>query len=725
MKKSLQFVTAFLIIMLGVLNAMITAFDYGNRYGNLGLEYAKKAPLIGFVNVPSEKRFEMLSELLRTVDDHHAVVVRSEGFTSEGGDHSGRIIAFYGDVQAQADKLKLDFLGAPIFTAENLDRLMKSEPGKTLGFVSDSKTMLEPLPSIKLGEKIVGIKLIDFLEDPDLLNGQYRVFGLNQSEYRELANRLASIQGVEVNRITDPLSGEYSSQGTLEAIAFAIFAVTTFLVIFMLVMIAIQNFKHLGIHLLVGWSRLRYVIKITAVFFWTSFVSLPILAGVLLWDLKNFSLSTSLVVDGVLRALMPVCTVAGAIALTALLVFSTKPVNAIRNRISIPLLMGVSCVVYILTSIGFVVGIRSTDMPYKFFMDTIRSQQIWNEYADYKVLNKEEQGDDLGNFIVSDGYVRGFYEWYKSIEHEPGVYLSKTYYRDRNKDSYLRDEDTSAWSYWSFKFSPSMVHLTHFPATEEDIQLAESGVKVFYIPSTWPQEKKESAEEEAKQLTIPKNGPITTKYMEDPRMEFREYTPNTPLFTWASDPALPTTVVDPVVQIVTTANMVPYHDAVLGVRGLNSPVKLASTASNAYLTPGYFAKFGLDDNKLDFAPVSEYIQSQRELYIAVIVVFCAVSASLIIVELLLIFAILRIFALTSRERIAVMALLGRPLSATFVVPYVLVGLMSVGSLIAALILKSEITLIAVCVNGVVQLLMLVLQSRALSKSQVSSMLKSV
>jgi hypothetical protein len=196
------------------------------------------------------------------------------------------------------------------------------------------------------------------------------------------------------------------------------------------------------------------------------------------------------------------------------------------------------------------------------------------------------------------------------------------------------------------------------------------------------------------------------------------------MLTWSENPSLPSTVTNPVIFLATASNMIPFESESLSASGLqNSYVKLDGNAAAAYLSQSYLAKYKLDDNHPRFLAVKDFIAGLQKSLSDTLQLYGAIAFLSILVELVLIAALVKIFAISRREEIAVKRLMGHPLLGIFLPPMLLIITVSSLCVLGALALRSNSAVAIAAVAGILQIVLLLFQARRASRTQVSQMIK--
>ncbi|WP_140444255.1 MULTISPECIES: hypothetical protein [unclassified Bifidobacterium] len=420
-----------------------------------------------------------------------------------------------------------------------------------------------------------------------------------------------------------------------------------------------------------------------------------------------------------------------AVASVALVLLSVRPVAAIHNRVSKKALLVVIAVVYVLASAGLVAGAHALDAPMNEVSSLGQVNARWSQYDSLRLLYKDSRGTNHTESSGTSGdHMREVYDWYTSIEGRDGVYVANTRHFDAGLLAQWKGlyKQVPEQAFWYFIASPNYLKDQGFDLDPDTVARAETGERMFLIPDTM-----DAAEQERMRGYLTETSmkykdwasSIHTTFMDAGRMGFITYHPSTPLFTWSDDLSLPSETRTPVILVATGADMTPFEAESLGATGLtNSYIKLGETAARQYTTTEYLAEYRLEDNNPVYRPDSDFIAGLRKSLTEFIQLFGGIALLAALFQLIGMATLCRVYAVTYRETIAVKRLLGYSLTGIFAPAFIMVAVVSAISILATVLLGSTAGIIAAAVTFVFQLILLAVQSRALSSRQVQVMIKS-
>lgn len=719
----------FLIVLLGFM-AIAFGFQnlsiYSNRFTDAVKEYPANGSFFSLQGMKEENDVLVEAKLYEYANKYEAVITRRDVILSSfenGGE--GYKFGVYGNVDKQLEHLLLEFNGLPILDGEKLSLLLNSAPESTLGLDKNSADMLEDIPYLRYSSKIVAMQLPQMIKDSGTLRGDYKIVGLSAEEFNDFLSELSALSGIEKELLLNPLSGSATSPSILDIFSLAallasvvFIAITAFLAVFL-------NIRQYGIHAMLGWSKWAYVGKVNLSPIAASLVFSAIPAGIAVWGFHGYPFTFQLIVVMILAVLKFLFFAALALSPAAIALVLIKPVKAIRNQVSRRSLLGLCLLLFIASSAGFTGALRALDGPLYELKNANEVQAQWEKYLNYKILHKDFPGDNVANFSggQSNEHFREVYSWYRAIENQPGVYLvHNTFYSSEVLNAWRGIyKETPKKPFWHMAASPSYLESIDFYIPHEDKKLAQAGARIYYIPDTYTEEERLALSAWLEESDMKDRGKsIVTPFMEDPKIEFRQYTPSDKIFMWNTNPENDFFAKDPVIYVATAANMTPFESESLNATGLeHSYIKLTSQAAEKYTAESFLARYSLDDNAFEFLSVSEYIAGIRKSMTEFIQIFGGMAAFVILLDVALLFILLSLYAQIYSQQVAVKRLLGYPLRLIFSVPFIFVTVVCALCILASFALGSRVGLVITAIFMVVQLFLMVWQAKRLASKQIS------
>lgn len=729
MSKVIRVLVLIMFALISVTSGVQGLSVIGDRYTDAVQSYPTSGSQFFLGDVSDDMSAEVQATLVEYTDRYGAVIFRRDDVLSQAdGSVEGARFGVYGDVKKQADSLELSFVGIRLLDSDKLSLLLSSDPKSTLGLDMNSADMIADVPSVRFFSRLTVMQLQRLIDDSGTVNGAYTVVGLSPDQFQELLAQLSEQTGISTERLLHPLGGVFSYDFYVAhyATVFGLGAVVfTALIVFLAAFLGVNRY---GIYLLLGWSKWAYIAKLNLPFVLGALAISLIPAGIIIGGISGAGLTMQLA--GVVAVQMLkflflafLTLVPGALALALI-----KPVAAIRNQVSRKALLALMLILFTGSSVGAVGAFYSVDGPLQEMREMQAIHNQWAKYGDYEILYREYVGDDSNSFTgQSSEHIADVYAWYASIEDKPGVNLAHTVFYSGDVLQKWQGAFSAVPSkpFWYMAASASYLRSINFALPERDAQLAQEGVRIYYVPDTLSGHDRESLEAWLREDALKDRGDsIVTAFMKNPRIEFRSYTPSDQIFMWNADLSYDFQVSDPVIYLAAAANMTPFESESLNAVGLQANyIKLSASAADRYVSPSYLATYHLDDNSPEFRSVGDFIAGLRKSIMEFIVLFGVVGVFIVALELALLMVIVSLYAKVYAQQVAIKRLLGYPLYSIFALPCAFVAVVSVGSFLLALILGSNSAILVSGVLILVQLLLLAWQSRRLATKQVAITVK--
>ena len=679
------------IAMQGVLLALLAVDMLNSDYQRAWKNYGKDRPsLTVYLNHVTSEQQEYVRDCFREAENNGAFVIKRGDLVAKDGSYSGLIFGVEGDFMN--NDVSFSFRGANVLDAEQIaDLFMSQENEASLGVDAGSAYKVGDIPVVPMGEKVVIKKLDTILSDSGSMNGEYTLLIKDGAKAEEFLTKLSSVMNVSKEELTTAMSGG-ETQGGLRSIILLIAVIAMFLIQVALHMIVtLRSIDKLGKMVMLGCSRSGFAMALYSDCLWCAMISVPLIGflsvSALSPALRSAALSHFLAF-GFLNLFLSLV----AIGISLLVIFSIKPVSAIKKRYPARTLYVLAFIGYLLVSIGAVICASYVDKPMKNYEDNRKLMRSWKEVDDYSVLGHLRIGDDSTSFAGdSHGLDQSLFDWYESIHQENGVYLIHSEYYDAHVLETWRDNATYATvpekPFWHFYSSVNYLEKMGVKIDRETADLAESGVRVYLIPKSWSESEKKSAESWFREADVRsiRDDDIPTVFNSKREFAFIEYELDTGVFTWAVRNEYDSYSHDPVIYICTPQNMTYFESESLRATGLDGYVKLdLPLLREDYLSMAYLGKFGLTDNSPVFQPVYNYMDGLQSdiMRTARLFLFAFLILSVIVIGLMLCLA--GIFLLTSENRLNVQKFLGydflkmygAPLSALLTVSILEIALMA-------------------------------------------------
>ncbi|WP_216404550.1 hypothetical protein [Arcanobacterium phocae] len=730
MSKILRFLSFMLALIMSILFGLGAILTAGYDYTRALQQYAESGQVIHLHGVTEEKSQLVIETLLHEVDNHHGLIVRGDYILDDNGNNNGYRFGFYGNASPDMSDLPVSYLGTTVFDIRNINQLLAADPGSTLGLDQVAADQIAPLPSILGATRVIGVQLNDLLQISGTINGTYRIFGLTPQDITNLATNISALADVDPDTILTSLHGAYAQDPLLITIVYAAAAISWISLVFILILSAYQSTSTLGTHILLGWSRSEYVIKIFRPLIVVSASGIIVSFAIYLAGFTHFSITLNTITNGILAGISAFAVICLAAGVASTVIFSISPVNAVRNRISSKVLGVCLLIFYFASSVGIVVAMYGLDGPLRTVHHMSQIQQRWSNYSDLEILYKEKIGQNSSSISgQSSSHSVEYYNWYRSFEGSTGAYLVHTEYIDNELLDIWRNgqiyDHVPNQPYWSMLASPNYLIDQGLPIKNHWVNQAHNGTRVYLLPDTLADDDAQALENYLRDYANTSfDSDIRNTFTDNPQFAFYYYHPETDIFVWNTDLERANTVPDPVILLATTNNMIPIESESLWANGLeNSYLKLTSQAADTYLTPQYLSDYQLDDNQPEFLPVANFIAGLQKTLGDTIKLFGSAIAIIAILELVIITSIVKIYAVSRRETIAVKRLLGHPLVGIFLPPIILVSATTVICMLAATLLGSTSGIVVSAGCGIIQIILLSYQARRATQATLSTMIK--
>lgn len=724
-----RLVSSVLVVLIGATASVLFVLNQGVGLQQEVDRFPANSTAIYLYGVSEDHSAGVLSALGRFADADGRAVVRVDHQTSKvDGGLSALRVGVLANPRTPPAALDLRFLGTPLFDAMTISKLLTSDPSKSVGLDANARDAIATIPELAFAPRLSVVHLSHLIDTSGTINGTYRVVGADAAQANELLTSLAAVTGQSAQSMLAPLHGQATDSGLLPVILLGCLIAAVILLLLVLVVEALRSFPVLGVHLLLGRSTWGFAIRMFRP------VLLTAVGAAVLSMLLTVGLAQGYQLNATLLAAAWSCAVAGAVpvlacvAVAVFVITSTKPVNAILGRYSKRVLLWTLGGLYVAAIAGFAFMLVYIDGPIKEAGKLADVSRTWSAVENQQILYQLSPGnDDASIGGQSTQLAKDFYDWYSSIADKPGVSLTHTaYYGQQTLDQWSGVyKSVPEQPFWYIAASPSSLAAQGFHISPEALARAERGERVFLLPDTWTGTAKTSMQGWLTEDSHPKYAPsIRTTYFDHETVVFEDYAPKTPLFSWTTEPSQPQTVADPVILTSTPANMIPFESESLYAVGLeNSYIKLSTAAAHEYTSNQYLATYHLDDNKVEFLPVSEFTAGLTKTIQGTLQLFGGVIVFLFLLVAVALVALLRLFSNTYRESLVVKRMLGYPLIRLFAPALVVITVTGTVAVVVASLLQSKSAILGSIILLAIQLALVTFLIRRYSRLQLSSALK--
>ena len=164
MTRSIKYLTIALSLLLSCLFGLSAVLMANDQFAHTMAQYSERGRVIYLHRVPDEKASQVAALLTKTADRNSAFIIRGDVLVTPDGSSAGYKFGFYGAPNKHNSDISLNFLGTTVFNESNISKLLRAPAGSTLGLGSVAADQIEPLPSFWGGNKVVGVKLTDLID---------------------------------------------------------------------------------------------------------------------------------------------------------------------------------------------------------------------------------------------------------------------------------------------------------------------------------------------------------------------------------------------------------------------------------------------------------------------------------------------------------------------------------------------------------------------------------
>ena len=595
----------------------------------------------------------------------------------------------------------------------------------TLGIDKGSIYSVGEIPSFKFGEKTVFKKLNYLIEESGTINGDYVVLGLKDSDKNGFVQGLALACNVPADNLLKEMKGYSVDNSFMRTIILVfIFAMIILNAVYFMI-ITLRNISKSGKLALLGWSKTAYCTETLGIFIGYALLNIPIqiLIGILL---SGWSKITGLFISHfILFAVINVILVALEIAISAIIQISVNPLNAIKGRIPKNILYIFGILAYIGVSAGIIFCGIYVDSPMKTLSEDARLSQMWSNVSEFQILKSISVGNDKSSMTGnSKALAQSFYDWYKGMYDDNGVYLINTTYFDNEQlDGWKQNngyKNTPEKPFWYFSYSPNYIKSLNLNVDSSIINEAKSGIRVYLIPKSYSENEKVKLKNYLTESSTkrPHEADISTIFNKEKNVKFVEYTPKNNMFTWNPNSTYENACANPVIYICTPENMTYFESESFNANGFNGYIKFVDkSVAEKHLDTNILEKYKLNDNNLEFVNTREYIDGLQKDLMTTIEWFGVVFLILVLILLGILIALATVFRIANQEKINVKKFLGYGFINLYRMPIIMLISVICIELIIMLIMQSKFGLLLMLILAFIQILIF---SRYMTKCEIEN-----
>ncbi|WP_129045555.1 hypothetical protein [Companilactobacillus metriopterae] len=688
-RKNIKFSIKLIIVIQAVLCLLMAIFFLSENFQTNVENYGLSDESSFTINLDNRKKSNT-EEIAQLLLSQPATVIKENMEISQNSSPTIQI-SVGGDLQKAPSLITNN---VTFFQKENLIKLSKSsDPKAIIGENLGSVHSIMKLPHILFGINIYADKLDTNINDN--ISGNYKIVGLNFDQQNKFLKDLSKLSGESVSDLQQQKMGFSIDNGNTGIILLSAIVIIAIILLILLVIYVLSSIKEIGNLSLLGWSKRDLINGEMGTYFTFSLytVILNLILGTIISGIGLKGINVY-VISGLINVLI----VISMIAIASLIIVGSNILNAIRGKLPKKILYFFAGFLYIILSVGLVVTSSGLDKP----VDEVRQNEVmlsnWSKVSNYETLKSVSPGNNQGTISGSDNKLDNeMWNWYKSIEKKDGVYLaSGQYYSQSTLDNLqLTREKVPENPFTLLSFSPNYLKDHNIIISKKIENIAYSGTRVYLIPNQWSKNKKDLYKDWIKENDL-SSADVNTIFGKKKKIQFIDYQSKQSIFTWLTESNEPNVDKEPVILVTTANNMGTVEYGSLRANVLTGPLKFNNAKTlNKYTSHSIMKKYQLDDNRIEFVPVKEYVSGlQRDLK-QIIALFIGLIAFIIFTIALILITIAIIFSLSNAEFLFIKKILGfsdYQLYKPLIISVLTLGIIK---LITVLILKSKLGLVLI------------------------------
>lgn len=606
------------------------------------------------------------------------------------------------------EKLNFYFYNKKIIDTNDIKKLLKAKKSDaTIGMDNSSLNTIKTLPNIPFTSKIVIYQLNQLNQKEKSISGNYQLVGnLSERKFQLIVNRLSHISHKTRNQLLTKNSGYGTKPGILYFLLIMFNIVNIISIFAFYLAYLVKKLKKYGSLVLLGWSK-HDIYSSEVLPFLIMSVLVTLVSGITTFArylFLNFTIFRLIL--GLILALFMINVV--TFSLSFLMVNALSNIDLIKNRFPHRFLYSFLAIFYLGLNIGVVMTGIFMDRPMQSVIANKKQAEQWNKVSDFMVLNKIDFGSS-GNEMINDSSSdlnRSMFKFYSDIAREKGVYLIHSDYVSRKQLTRLGYSKLNP--FWQFETSPEYLKKVKIQITKY-LPEAYAGTRVYLIPDQFSEEqvariKKFIKRQDQEGIS---EGDIQTQFVQHRKFEFVKYHYSQALFTWNTDTDGDIYTTAPVIYIATPENMTFFEIGNLSAAGLDGYLKFKNISTQRkFVNNKFLRKYNLEDNKLKFLSVKNYIDGLRKSLIQTIQWFGMILAILLILLIFNSLILMMIFRIANQEKIFVKTFLGYSIFEIYTPILALIIGINFLCMLVTLLLQSKLGLLFIFISFIIQLLFL-------------------
>ena len=644
MKKAWSIASLLILVLLGITSIICAKGVFEASVSRKVDDWFSNRSMIYTSQLSTEQKDALVSELrdLASEDGIDVLSLQKESLQSGATLYTFSVLSSSADVRKPLDPLVI--LGTTVIDDELIRSVNSGKSDSYAGYGNDTFSQVASLPSVRSGLYF----RVETMGSGNDIGSVCAVFNLEDSEYQSLIDSLASSIGVTPEKLSTKMSGSVSQFALIYVFCAGAFALLSFVLCLLMVTRSLLELKTLGVHLMLGWSKVDFASELLSAQALQLLMYIPIGIFGAFVILDGFSINAAFLCFALASVLPAVIAVLISATVAIVPLVSIRPVEAIQQRYSRRGFYGIAVAVYLVCLVATFAGCLYIDQPLSMYADLARTRSTWQDYEGWYVVRDFNLGDTQfrGNLL---DYSKDMYAWYAEHEQDDGVYLAHTSRYNASTIAAYAGTGSTPEPFWYLAASPSYLEQIGIDVPTDTIKKAEEGVRVYLLPDSLSADKADEMRDFLIASRKSFDSDIVTPFMENPEYEFVSYDGDKELFTWSTDSEAPVTSSGFVIALITAENMVPFEsESLVASGGLeNTYVKLDERAASSLLDDDSRAKLG-DSLSVRFATVGNYIdglkKSLQDLFALFSVVLVILVATISVVVACLIDVVNRVSA---------------------------------------------------------------------------------
>ncbi|MBP2058344.1 hypothetical protein J2Z60_001523 [Lactobacillus colini] len=699
--------TGYVLIIIQTILIILTALTFlSDRYEAKWHDYLndQTSYSIYLNNIPTDKKDEVIDYLTSEAEKDNFLLLKKDNIEN----------SFSLGVAGNSSKIEdnFAFYGHSILQSNSLTKLLHSNnENATLGLGRGSIDQLTSIYKFPFSDQVVIYKLDKFNRLDKTISGKYQLVGLSSNRtYNSIIKHLAKITALGRSDFTSARSGSAQDNTLTTGFLIAGILVTSLGIFAYFFIYLLSSLKEFGTLVLLGWSkktilyeRFKPFLKFTIFWGIISSIVLSIYFG-------RISFLVLFILFFILAALINIIILTFIYLVASLLIISLKNISLIKGHYPKAILYSFITMFYLLISGVLLTVSIYIDGPAKSIVANTQQAMQWHKVEKMAILNKFEPGEDgvqaFGD--PSSSLYQDTLNFYKNIADKDGVYYISSFYGSKDwlaNGALYKKMPTKPFTILTA--SPNYLKKIKFPLSSSALQKAKRGIRVFYLPDTYSAIKQKNFKIFLKDLStdgIQKND-IQTTFSKKQQIAIKTYHPDKNIFLWNNDSTEPANGKAPIIDILTPANMTYETIGNIQSSGLENPLKFQSEkVAKQVLNTKRLQKYHLDDNKLTYTTVSNYIDGEQKSLWETITLFAIVLFFLIGILCLLIIVLAMAYKTINQQQIAVKKFLGFNFRQIYGLPLSLIAITSLIEMIIILIARSKIGILIILITFLVELI---------------------